>query len=330
MTGSQPRPVPGLVRHGAGFTLLEVMIAIGILSTILVILFGTYTAVAERAARTRDLSQIYHEARVLLRLMADDMRSAYVKPAATQAQQTAQPATQGGLTVQVPLPTFVGEHRLDEHQPADTLAFSTILPTQRPDIPDTETCRVAYSLEPVINHPETLVWASASSQTPDPAPSPSQARGLFRRLNCSVDPTATTEDHLDLLTDAARGLEFKYYDAQGTEYLDWNSQHPRGGISLPAWLKITLLLVDRHGQVRPFTLLTDLVLSHDSGSSPTGTGSPGSGTVGSVGSSPTGTGAPGSGTLGGAGSSPTSSPGSGTLGGVGSSPTGTGSTGSRR
>ena len=87
MTADQPRPVSGLAQHAAGFTLLEVVIAIGILSTILVILFGTYTAVAERAARTRNISQIYHEARVLLRLMADDVRSAYVKTATSRATE---------------------------------------------------------------------------------------------------------------------------------------------------------------------------------------------------------------------------------------------------
>src|SRR5262245_49621577 len=158
MTAGQPRPVSGLAQHAAGFTLLEVVIAIGILGTILVILFGTYTAVADRAARTRDISRIYHEARVLLRLMADDVRSAYVKTATTQALQTAQQASQGSLSVDVPLPTFVGENRMDENQPANTLAFATILPVQRPDVPDTEMCRVTYRLEPVINHPETLMW----------------------------------------------------------------------------------------------------------------------------------------------------------------------------
>ena len=303
MTAGQPRPVSGPAQDTAGFTLLEVVIAIGILSTILVILFGTYTAVAERATRTRDISQIYHEARVLLRLMADDVRAAYVKTATTQAPQTAQQTPQGGLSVNVPPPTFVGEHRMDESQPANTLAFATILPVQRPDVPDTEMCRVAYSLEPVINHPETMIWVRSSSQNPDPATSPSQTRGLFRRVNCSVDPTVTTEDHLDLLTDAARGLEFKYYDAQGTEYLDWNSQQPRGGAPLPAWIKITLLLVDRHGQLRPFTLLTELVFSRESNSSTAGTSSTGSGTLGGVGS--------------------------GTLGGAGSGTTGTGGTGSK-
>jgi prepilin-type N-terminal cleavage/methylation domain-containing protein len=314
MTADQRRPVPGLELQAAGFTLLEVVIAIGILSTILVILFGTYTAVAERAARMRDLSQIYHEARVLLRLMADDVRPAYVKTATTPAQQTAQQTPQGGLRADVPLPTFVGEHHMDEDQPADTLAFSTIVPVQRPDVPDTEMCRVTYSLEPVINHPETLIGVRSVSPNAEPATASSQPRGLFRRVNCGVDPTATTEDHLVLLTDAARGLEFKYYDAQGTEYLDWNSKQPRGGAPLPAWIKITVLLVDRHGQLRPFTLLTDLVFSHDSRSSIAATGSPGSSPLGGVRSGTPGTG----------------SPGSGPLGGVGSGTPGTSSTGSRR
>ena len=332
MTAAQPRPVSGLARHAAGFTLLEVVIAIGILSTILVILFGTYTAVAERAVRTRDLSQIHHEARVLLRVMADDVRAAYVKTPTTPAPQTAQPASQGNLSVTVPLPTFVGEKRMDENQPADTLAFATIVPVQRPDVPDTEMCRVTYSLEPVSNHPETLMWVRSVSQNPDPATAPSQPRGLFRRVNCRVDPTVTTEDHLDLLTDAARGLEFKYYDAQGTEYLDWNSRQPRGGAPLPAWIKITLLLVDRHGQLRPFTLLTDLVFSHDSSSSTAGTSGTGSGALGGVGSGTYWNRRTGSGTRGGVGSGTTGtgSTGSGTRGGVGSGTAGTGGTGSRR
>jgi type II secretory pathway pseudopilin PulG len=322
MTAGQPRPVPGRGPHAEGFTLLEVVIAIGILATILVILFQTYAGVAARAASARDVSQISHEARVLLQLMANDVRSAYVKDAVTQAQQAAQQTQQGGLQVTVPPRTFVGEDRTDENQPADTLAFSTILPVQRPDVPETEMCRVTYSLEPVSNHPESLAWVSTSAQSLDPTGQPSPRRGVFRRVNCSVDPTATTQDHLVLLTEAARGLDFKYYDAQGTEYVDWNSQQPHGGTPLPAWIKITLLLADPHGRLYPFTMLTDLVRSHG----------PSSGTAGTVGTvSGTLSGA-GSGTQGGLGSGTagTRGTGTGTLGGAGSGTAGTGGTGSRR
>jgi type II secretory pathway pseudopilin PulG len=217
-----------------GFTLLEVMIAIGIMATILVILFGTYSAAVDRAARTRELSQMYHEARVLLQLMANDLRAAYVKEPVEQAQQALQ-------QVKTRPTTFVGEDRTESNHPADRLAFSTVLPTQRPDVPDTEICHVTYSIEPVKEPP--------------------RSRALFRRVNCSLEPEATNQDHLFLLTELAYGLDFRYYDDQGTEYPDWNSHEPRGGKRIPARLKITLLLADQHGQLRPFEMITDFVLS---------------------------------------------------------------------
>jgi type II secretion system protein J len=218
----------------AGFTLLEVMIAIGIMATILVVLFGTYSAAVDRAARTRELSQIYHEARVLLQLMAGDLRSAYVKESVEQAQQTFQ-------QVKTRPTMFVGEDRTDLDHPADRLAFSTVIPIQRPDVPDSEMCHVTYSIEPVSEPP--------------------RSRALFRRVNCSLEPEASDQDHLFLLTELVHGLDFKYYDEQGAEYVDWNSREPRGGKHLPARLKITLLLADQHGQLHPFEMSTDFVLS---------------------------------------------------------------------
>jgi hypothetical protein len=199
-----------------------------------VILFGTYSAAVDRAARARDLSQVYHEARVLLQLMVNDLRSAYVKEPTQQAQQALQQAKTEPIT-------FLGEDRTEANHPADKLAFSTVLPTQCPDVPDLEMCHATYYIEP------------ANEST--------QSRALFRRLNCSLDPAASDQDRLFLLTELAHGLDFKYYDEQGTEYLDWNSRQPRGGKRMPARVKITLLLADQRGQLRPFEMITDFVLS---------------------------------------------------------------------
>lgn len=87
---------------------------------------------------------------------------------------------------------FSGEDRTQANNPADKLAFSTVLPTQRPDVPDTKMCHVTYSIEPVKE--------------------PSQGRALFRRVNCSLDPEDSDQDRLFLLTELAYGLAFKYYD----------------------------------------------------------------------------------------------------------------------
>ncbi|HEX2276971.1 MAG: prepilin-type N-terminal cleavage/methylation domain-containing protein [Candidatus Tectomicrobia bacterium] len=234
MKSATPQTLSKRWRDAQGFTLLEVLIAIGIMATIMVILFGTYSAAVDRAARSRELSQIYHEARVLLQLLANDLRSSYVKVSIEQAQQVLQ-------QVKINPTTFIGEDHSEADKPADKLTFSTILPVQRPDVPDTEMCRVSYSLEAVNDPP--------------------QSRALFRRVNCSLDPLATDQEHVFLLTDLAHGLDFKYYDEQGSEYLDWNSDEPQGGKRLPARVKITLLLADQHGQLRPFAMNTDIVLS---------------------------------------------------------------------
>jgi type II secretory pathway pseudopilin PulG len=135
MIADKPIASPWGWRAAAGFTLLEVTIAIGIMATILVILFGTYYAAVDRAARARELSQVYHEARVLLQLMVNDLRSASV----TEPTQQAQQALQQGKTEPI---TFLGEDRTQANNPADKLAFSTVLPTQHPDVPDTEMCHV--------------------------------------------------------------------------------------------------------------------------------------------------------------------------------------------
>jgi type II secretion system protein J len=234
MMPDKPQKVRECWHAVEGFTLLEVMIAVGIMATIMVILFGTYSAAVDRAARARDLSQVHHEARVLFQLMANDLRSAYVKESVEQAQQAVQQAKTQPTT-------FLGEDHTEADAPADKIEFSTVLPAQRPDVPDTEMCRVAYSIEPLN---ETR-----------------QSRALLRRVNCSLDPAATNQDHLYVLTELAHGLDFKYYDQQGTEFLDWNSREPRGGKRIPARLKVTLLLMDQHGRIRPFEMLTDFVLS---------------------------------------------------------------------
>ncbi len=217
-----------------GFTLMEVVIAFGILAAILAILFGTYSAAVERAERTRERSQIFHEGRVLLDLMANDLRSAYVNEPVQQAQgalQQTRPRTY----------TFVGEDLEEAGLAADRLTFYAFLPVLRPEIPQVEVCRVAYSLEPMAD--------------------PSQGKILFRRVNCSLDSETTTEgEQVFPLTELARGLDFRYYDAKGEERLEWDSRDVQGGKRLPAWVRIVVLLADQRGVLRPFETSTEIVL----------------------------------------------------------------------
>jgi hypothetical protein len=120
---------------------------------------------------------------VLLQLMANDLRSAYVKEPTAQLRQAAQQAKPQTIS-------FIGEDHTEADQPADKPVLWAVLPTQRPDIPDTEMCHATYNIEPVNEPP--------------------QSRALFRRVNWGLDPEAADQERLFLPTELARGLDFRY------------------------------------------------------------------------------------------------------------------------
>ncbi|MBI3328569.1 MAG: prepilin-type N-terminal cleavage/methylation domain-containing protein [Nitrospinae bacterium] len=224
-----------VARAERGFTLLEVLVALAIFAMILAILFGTYAASVERAEHSRERAQVYHEARVLLELMANDLRATYMTEPIEQSQQTLQQPKARSYT-------FIGEDFEEDRLPFDKLTLYALLPSLRPDTPEVEVCRIAYSLEPK-------------------AP-PAQGKILFRRVNCSLDPEATEEEHVFPLTDVVRGLGFTYYDEQGHERSAWDSRDGQAGKRLPTQVKIMLMLADNQGFLRLFERLTDIVLAH--------------------------------------------------------------------
>jgi len=221
-------------RAAGGFTLLEVLVALGIFAMILAILFGTYAASVERAEHSRERAQVYHEARVLLQLMANDLRATYMSEPVEQAQQSLQQPEARRYV-------FIGEDFEEDRLPFDKLTFYALLPSFRPDTPESEVCRITYSLEPK-------------------AP-PAQGKILFRRVSCSLDPEPTEEEHVFPLTDLARGLRFTYYDEQGRDRSAWDSREGQAGKRLPTGVKIMVMLADNQGFVRPFEHLTDIVLA---------------------------------------------------------------------
>lgn len=234
MVGSQPGRRDDIQGEG-GFTLLEVLIALAILVTILVILFGTYAASVERAEHARELAQVYHEARVLLELMANDLRASYLTQPIQQAQQQLQQPKRRQYS-------FVGEDLEEAKFPADKLTFFSLQASLNPDTPELEVCRVTYNLE--VKAP------------------PAQGKILVRRVNCHLDVEVTEQEHVFLLTDLVVGLDFKYYDDQDEERLEWDSREGQRTRSLPVRVKIMVLLADSRGALHPFELVTEIALAH--------------------------------------------------------------------
>jgi len=124
----------------AGFTLLEVMISLGILSIIFTLIYGTFSAVSRGIEHMEKDADAYQLARLSLYHMANHLSMLHVGV----AQSAGGASSSSGLL-------FRGEdgERLsgDEALPNDSLAFSTVSHGRSlPDAPESDRQSVRYSL----------------------------------------------------------------------------------------------------------------------------------------------------------------------------------------
>ncbi|MFO8009164.1 MAG: type II secretion system protein GspJ [Candidatus Brocadiia bacterium] len=92
-----------MVNRRTGFTLIEVLIAMGTTAMIMTIAWITYAGASASAARCRALNGTQQQARALLAMMAREVRCAYVPPATaspeTEQEDPALAGADGALTV---------------------------------------------------------------------------------------------------------------------------------------------------------------------------------------------------------------------------------------
>ena len=70
------------MRHReSGFTLIEITIAVAITATVLMTIYGIFSAVSSAKQRVEAESAGYHQARVLFDRMGREIRGAYLKSA---------------------------------------------------------------------------------------------------------------------------------------------------------------------------------------------------------------------------------------------------------
>jgi prepilin-type N-terminal cleavage/methylation domain-containing protein len=63
-----------------GFTLIEILIALAIAATILAIIYGSYASSVAIMEDSRERVELYKEARLILRMISDEVRSVFVAP----------------------------------------------------------------------------------------------------------------------------------------------------------------------------------------------------------------------------------------------------------
>ena len=209
------------VSCAAGFTLIELMLAVAILGLIMVMLAGSFHAVATGKMQAENRLVAGQQSRSVLWQMTNEIRGAVQTP---------------NIASHVAL---VGEGRMENNTPLDSLSFSTLDPGHR------------RSLEG-FGAEDTVTYATA--------PNPNH-RGWFLLTRTQFSGLLTSSPNLDnatvVLADNLLALHFRYFDG-GIWGESWNSESLPPGRQLPLAVSIDLALAAPGGA--PLQLSTMVTL----------------------------------------------------------------------
>ena len=199
--------------QSSGFTLLEVLLAMAILSVIMTVIYASFSTAGknvEQAETIRDESDI---ARTLINRLSDDLSNAYLNSAMNSPKV---------LTV------FYGKKEEieagDEKIRHDSVSFTTLTNWRRPDSKETELWEVGYFFK----------------ERPD-----GQGFTLFRKekRELSKDVPALEGGVEYEITDRVESLQFTY-SQNGSTWTDtgWDSRSSSFGQKLPKVVEIAIAL----------------------------------------------------------------------------------------
>jgi prepilin-type N-terminal cleavage/methylation domain-containing protein len=217
------RPASPHIDHvSAGFTLIEMMLAVAVLAVILVMLAGSFHAVVTSKVQAERHIAVDSATRAILADMTNEIRGAV---------QTAL------------LPSRVllmGESHGHGSQVFDSISFSTLNPGHRRTLEDFGSeDTVTYTTAPNPDHPGWFL--------------------LLRSQNSSLlgIGTGISAREPALLTENLRSLRIRYFDGNiwGES---WNSQSLPPGRQLPNEIGIELTIASRSGA--PYSLATKVTL----------------------------------------------------------------------
>jgi len=207
-------------QRGGGFTLIEVMVALSILTFITVMLWSAFHQSASTKQAIEAAQDRTHTVRVALLRMAREIEMAYWSDAENTALQERRTM-------------FIGA----PHNDVDELRFSSFAHQRmHADSAEADTAVISYYGE----------------RDPDDRSRLNLMRRETRRLQ-ALDPKTTPGEGYVLCPDVAK-LELRYYDYKKKEWReDWSTQGADGLAYLPTHVRITLHAIDERGVEVPYS-----------------------------------------------------------------------------
>lgn len=204
-----------------GFTLVEVMVAAGILALIMAIIYGAFAGSIKTMEISTEGGDSYRKARLILSQIAQEISCAYL------------PAEHENADFQY---AFISDDREEDGLPRDTLSFtSTANPVQGPGRGLKE---IGYGI-------------TLDPETDEPA--------LVMREDVTPDDHVDEGGKSYLLDAGIWGLDFTFYDSRGRDWERWDSTASIFDGKLPQRCRIAIYYKDAQGE--PFSLATTAIIT---------------------------------------------------------------------
>jgi prepilin-type N-terminal cleavage/methylation domain-containing protein len=239
----------------AGFTLLEILVAMTILGIIMMTVYGTLSRTLYAKGYAEDRAELYAAGREAVLKIADELERALP------------PAPRSDVT-------FRGFDRGDR-TPEDAIQFTIRTHSGlRAAVPRSGRATIVYSLAPLEGNDKLFVplrqeypmlTARNDLEADEEANEPEEPEPSSTYL---IDPSDCSEQRFCVI-----GLSFHYLDPATGEWLElWDStdeQEPKRFNKLPAAAEVTLSVLDSTGGTHDFSTIADLVLAPSTQPTPT-------------------------------------------------------------
>jgi general secretion pathway protein J len=206
--------------RAGGFTLIEVMLAMAIMTFITALLWGSFSSMAKTKTRTESMQERTHTIRVALMRMTRELEMAFISghdKSGVEERRTMFVGTTSGSFDKLRFSWF-GHQRL------------------RADRPEADTSLVSYFIEP---DPENRMVTNLM-------------RRETRRLE-TKDPDKIPGETYILCPDIT-GVKFSYYDFRKKEWKEeWNTIGADGQQFLPTQVRISVKFLDERKKEVTFT-----------------------------------------------------------------------------
>ncbi len=223
---------PGNYAPTQGFTLLEILLAIFILTLVVSAVFGAFRGTFKVVDETETEEEIYASARVALERISEDLAGA--------CGDILTPGGSSDAKRQDERVVFLGKDRRVDDRSADTLRF--------------------------------LSWAHLSFKTGPPEEGPAEISyyTTFQEETGELALyRSDTLDYLESLTEGQGGLllceglkwiDFVYYDKEGNAHREWPPQESGGKRALPSRVEISVGLHNTLDPDNPLQFVTGVPL----------------------------------------------------------------------